>query len=106
MGQLVVIRRDEDRIEQDTQRERLLRAIKERDSFLEKHPHLKEFQKEIDRRMRGAGSFENRMAILMMMIDGKMAELRENLEELSTELVHFQEAVEQKGRPRLLLVKK
>ena len=51
-------------------------AVAERDSFLAEHPELQPLQEEIERRLRGAGSVENRIAILRFMMDEKLFELR------------------------------
>ena len=51
-------------------------ALEERDSFLENHPNLKEFQKEIDRLLQNAGSFENRMAVLGILMGAKLKDLQ------------------------------
>ena len=51
-------------------------AIKERDELLEKCPKLKPYQQEIDRRLRNAGGYENRLAVLGIMIGAKFEELR------------------------------
>lgn len=57
-------------------------AVKARNEFLEEHPELKRFQKEIEKEMSKAGSWENRWAILKSMMDAKMQKLNNNLKEL------------------------
>ncbi len=57
-------------------------ARQERDYLLGKRPKLKEFQKEIDRRLNNAGNFEKRMAILEIMIEAKLIEFREQFSKL------------------------
>jgi hypothetical protein len=59
-------------------------ALKERDRLLEEHPELREFQNEIDRRLDNAGSSENRMAVLAIMMEAKLKDLRDELSQLST----------------------
>lgn len=54
-------------------------AQKELDRLLQERPKLKEFQEEIDRRLDNAGTFENRMAVLGIMIEAKLKDLREQL---------------------------
>ncbi len=62
---------------QDMSTEEILEnAIKEREELLEQKPKLKVFQEEIDRLVRNAGNFENRMAVLGIMIGAKFEELR------------------------------
>ncbi len=57
-------------------------ARKKSDYLLEKCSKLKEFQKEIDRRLNNAGNFEKRMAVLGIMIEAKLIELREQFSKL------------------------
>ena len=58
-------------------------ARKERDLLLKRRPELMEFQKEINRIMILAGNFKNRMAVLAIMMEGKLIELREQFSKLS-----------------------
>lgn len=58
-------------------------ARQERDRLLNEYPDLKEFQKKIDRRLDNAGSSENRMAVLGIMIEAKLKELQDELSHLS-----------------------
>jgi hypothetical protein len=58
-------------------------ARQERNRLLEEHPELKEFQKKIDRCLDNAGSYENRMAVLAIMIEAKLKELQDELSHLS-----------------------
>ena len=58
-------------------------ARKERDLLLKDHPDLKEFQQKIDRCLDNAGSSENRMAVLGIMIEAKLKELQDELSHLS-----------------------
>ncbi|MCP4107128.1 MAG: hypothetical protein GY749_16570 [Desulfobacteraceae bacterium] len=60
----------------------LRQAIKERDSLLERRPEMKEFQKEIDRLLAGAGSFENRMTVLEIMIESSSKDFQQKTSEL------------------------
>jgi dsDNA-specific endonuclease/ATPase MutS2 len=59
-------------------------ALQERDRLLEEHPELREFQNEIDRCLDNAGSSENRMAVLAIMMEAKLKDLRDELSHLST----------------------
>jgi len=61
-------------------------ARKERDSLLKERPKLKRFQKEINRRLQKAGSFENRMGVLGIMIAGKLTELQQQLSHLLSQI--------------------
>jgi hypothetical protein len=58
-------------------------ARKERDRLLKEYPDLREYQKEIDRCLDNAGSAENRMAVLSVMIEAKLKELQDELSHLS-----------------------
>lgn len=58
-------------------------ALQKRDRFLKQNPHMVPYQEEIDRILDGAGSSENRLAALGIMIESKLGELQENLAQLS-----------------------
>ncbi|RJQ62190.1 MAG: hypothetical protein C4530_05290 [Desulfobacteraceae bacterium] len=58
-------------------------ALKEREALLRKHPQLESFQKEIERMLFGAGSVENRMTVLALMMESKLIELQKHLMQLS-----------------------
>jgi len=58
-------------------------AERERDRLLEERPDLKDFQKEIDRRLCHSGSPQNRLAVIGIMLEGKLRELQEQLSNLS-----------------------
>ena len=55
--------------------ENIQKSIEARNRFLAEHPELMPFQKEIERRLRCAGSAENRMTLLRSMMDEKLFEL-------------------------------
>jgi len=55
--------------------EKIRKAVEARDRFLAEHPELASFQKEIERRLRNAGSTENRMTLLKSMMEEKLFEL-------------------------------
>ena len=64
-------------------KKQLQEAIAARDKFLEDHPHLKEYQQEIDRIMDGVG--ENpatRMETLSIMMSTKLLEQSAELQKL------------------------
>lgn len=58
----------------------------ERDRLLKEHPHLQACQDEIDRMLAGAGSSENRMAVLGLMMEAKLNELKDQLSRLTQSL--------------------
>lgn len=53
----------------------LAEALAERAEFLERHPDCLKFQKEIEQLLDKAGSSENRMIVLAMLMEGKLVEL-------------------------------
>ena len=57
----------------------LSEALAERASFLEKNPALSGYQEQIDRILENAGSTENRMAVLALLMESKLRELAEQL---------------------------
>ncbi len=65
----------------------LNKALKEREAFLEAHPGMRPFQREIDRVLENSGPPENRLSVLCLMIEGKLQELREQLQNLYNLLV-------------------
>lgn len=65
-----------------TSNELLKELLKKRDQYLKENPHLIPFQEEIDRLMDNAGSRENRMAVLGIMLEGKLRELQKELTSL------------------------
>jgi hypothetical protein len=68
-------------------------ARKERDRLLNEYPDLREYQKEIDRCLDNAGSSENRMAVLAIMIEAKLKELQDELSHLSVVLQEVRKPV-------------
>lgn len=73
--------------DQEKESNRLLQELLDkRDKYLKENPHLIPFQEEIDRLLDNAGNHDNRMAVLGIMLEGKLAELREQLMSLSSML--------------------
>ena len=64
-------------------------ALRERDAFLQQHPHLKAFQNEIDTLLDKSGNSKNRLAVLAMMIQGKLVELNQCSANLKSKLSDF-----------------
>jgi len=58
-------------------------ALRERDALLKKYPHLVAFQNEIDRVLKNAGGFENRMAVLGLMMESNLQQLKKHLTDLA-----------------------
>jgi uncharacterized protein Yka (UPF0111/DUF47 family) len=70
-------RMKESLVDQRERFEKIRKAVEDLDRFLEEHPELKPLQEEIEKRLRGAGSIENRIDILRSMIDEKLFDLRQ-----------------------------
>ena len=58
-------------------------AIAERSQFLEKNPQHREYQSEIDMILDKAGTSDNRMTVLAMLIEGKLIEMSQQFRKLS-----------------------
>jgi hypothetical protein len=58
-------------------------AIAERSRFLDRYPQYQEFQMDIDRILDKAGSADNRMAVLAMLIEGKLVEMSQQFRALN-----------------------
>ena len=52
---------------------------KEIDRLLELRPEMVDYQREIERRLSHAGTFENRMAVLGIMMEDKLCQLKYHL---------------------------
>ena len=65
----------------------LARALSERARFLQNNPGLKPFQVEIDTILEKAGTPQNRMAVLAMLMEGKLIELNQELKSLNALLM-------------------
>jgi hypothetical protein len=65
----------------------LAQALAEKAEFLDQHPEYREYQKEIDRLLDKAGTMENRMAVLAMLMEGKLLELHQQLQKLNGILI-------------------
>jgi hypothetical protein len=63
--------------------QRLAQALRQREIFLEKKPQYRKLQHEIDQLLEKAGTSENRMAVLAILMEGKMIELHSQLQRLS-----------------------
>ena len=61
----------------------LAEALAERSRFLEKYPRYREFQSDIDKMLDKAGTQSNRMAVLAMLIEGKLVEMSQEFKKLN-----------------------
>lgn len=62
----------------------LAEALTEKAEFLKRHPNYLKYQKEIDRILDKAGSSENRMIVLAMLLEGKLVELHKQFQNLNS----------------------
>jgi hypothetical protein len=64
-------------------------ALAERSRFLEQYPQYTEFQSEIDKMLDKAGSSDNRIAVLAMLIEGKLIEMSREFNKISAILLRI-----------------
>lgn len=57
-------------------------ALRERDSFLAKHPELKPLQREIDEMLRKAGSRHNRLVMIRNLMMDSFFDLNDRLQSM------------------------
>jgi hypothetical protein len=67
----------------------LAEALAERSRFLEKYPQYRKFQSDIDKMLDKAGSRSNRMAVLAMLIEGKLVEMSQEFKKLNSILTRM-----------------
>jgi hypothetical protein len=67
----------------------LAAALTQRARFLDKHPQHRSLQREIDGMLDKAGSAENRMAVLAVLIESKLIELHGRLKQLNGILIRI-----------------
>jgi len=58
-------------------------ALAQRERFLEKYPQYREYQRQIDGMLDRAGSPENRMAVLALLMEAKLIEMHDQLKDLN-----------------------
>ena len=58
-------------------RQCLQAALAERERFLEHHPHLREYQAEIDRLLNKSGDHQGRLAVLATLMQGKLLQMQQ-----------------------------
>jgi hypothetical protein len=61
----------------------LQRALARRERFLKHHPHLRAYQKEIDRVLDISGDCHGRMAVLGTLMQGKLLEIKNEFRKLN-----------------------
>jgi len=60
----------------------LEKAIQKRDEFLEKHPHMKEFQVEVDELLNKCGNQKDRLITSQILLSAKLNDLSKELEKI------------------------
>lgn len=65
----------------------LAEALVERAQFLEKYPQYQQLQDEIDHLLDKAGSAENRMSVLALLMEAKLIEMHDQFRQLGRLLV-------------------
>ena len=63
--------------------DKLQRALARRERFLKHHPHLQAYQNEIDRELDMSGDCHGRMAVLVVLMQGKLLEMRDEFRKLN-----------------------
>ena len=58
-------------------------ALADRARFLERYPQYREYQRQIDDMLDRAGSPENRMAVLALLMEAKLIEMHDQLKDLN-----------------------
>ncbi|WP_372678923.1 hypothetical protein [Desulfosarcina sp.] len=66
-----------------TANQRLRKALAKRERFLNRRPHLRAYQAEIDRILDNSGPPEGRMAVLGMLLQGKLLDMQSEFYKLS-----------------------
>lgn len=66
-----------------TAQHRLQKALDARERFLQRHPHLRAYQAEIDLVLDKSGNSQGRMAVLGTLMQGKLLELRNEFYKLN-----------------------
>ena len=61
----------------------LQKALAKRERFLERQPHLRTYQAEIDRMLDKSGDHNGRLAVLGTLIQGKLLEMQKELYRLT-----------------------
>lgn len=65
----------------------LAETLAERDQFLEKYPQYRSLQDEIDQLLDKAGSPENRMSVLALLMEAKLIEMQDQFRQLGRLLI-------------------
>lgn len=74
------------RLRPPTAKQGLQQALAARERFLERHPHLRVYQAEIDRVLDQSGNIHGRMAVLGTLMQGKLLEMQNQFFRLNRHL--------------------
>ncbi len=70
-------------VQSTTDNAHLQKALAEREWFLERQPHLRTYQAEIDRVLDKSGDHNGRLAVLGTLMQGKLLEMQKELYRLT-----------------------
>jgi len=68
-------------------KEKLKQLIKRKEGFLQKNPHLKKYQEEIDARLSGLDDPADRLRVISQMMDEQLKLLKKNAVKVNLHLV-------------------
>ena len=74
---------DSPRLRPPSGKQGLHQALAARERFLERHPHLRAYQAEIDRVLDQSGNIQGRMAVLGTLMQGKLLEMQNEFSRLN-----------------------
>jgi len=63
--------------------QRLQKALAKRERYLARHPHLRTYQAEIDRVLDKSGNVQGRLAVIGMLMQGKLIEMQGEFHKLN-----------------------
>lgn len=66
---------------------RLQQALKDREQFLMRHPHMRTYQVEIDKLLDKSGSHQGRLAVIGTLMQAKLFDMQKELWKLN-EILH------------------
>jgi len=72
----------------------LFKCLRSLNEFLRENPHLRPFQDEIDKRLKGAGNQQNRMVLLQMMMRDSVKQTSDLWAEVEGDLQNLVKKIE------------
>ncbi len=86
--------RNEGRLNGMVRRPTLEEALEARKEFLNDYPFMRAYQAEIDRTLENTVGFENRVAVIGMMMESKIYQLRDSIAQLRATAVKINRILE------------